>query len=53
MDKTDIDQRNASMKLDFEYENAPDVRGIFDYHHLQVINGKVVGYTTTKEVFKF
>lgn len=49
----DIDQRNAQMNLDTEYENAKTISGIFDYHHLQCINSEVKGFPTTKEALGF
>lgn len=49
MNSADIQKRNASMNTDLEYKNAKDVRGIFDFHHLQVINEKIVGYALTHQ----
>lgn len=51
MEKAKIDERNTSMNMNFEYGNAKDVRGIFDFHHLRIVNQKVVGFNTTQEAF--
>lgn len=49
MNSADIEERNASMNTDLEFKNAKDVRGIKQFHHLQVVNEKVVGYATTQK----
>ncbi len=49
MNAAEIDQRNESMNLEHEYQQAKDIRGIFDFHHLRVTAGKVEGFTTTKD----
>lgn len=39
----------GELKLDDVFANAPAVPNIFSFHQLQVINGKVVGFRTSKE----
>ncbi|KAJ6642948.1 hypothetical protein Bhyg_07904 [Pseudolycoriella hygida] len=48
MNSADVDQRNASLNLNILYEHTKPMLGIFDFHHLRVVNGEVKGFETTK-----
>lgn len=49
MDSNEITERLSSLKLDEEWKNAPNIRGILNYHHIQITDGKVHGFLTTME----
>lgn len=49
MNSNEISERFTSLKLDDQWKKVPDVRGILNFHHIQIHNGKVHGFLTTLE----
>lgn len=46
---SEITNINAELELDYVFDNAVNVPNITSYHQLQVRNGKVIGFVTSKE----
>lgn len=47
--KAAIDKNRCDLKLDDLFDNAPNVKGVFGFHQMQIINDKIVGYDTSRE----
>lgn len=41
------------IKLNNVFDSAPALHNIFSFHQLQVFNGKVIGFATSKEGYEF
>lgn len=49
MPKIAADKIRSELKLNEIFDNAKDVKGIFSFHQLQVVNDKIVGFETSQD----
>lgn len=49
MSESEAKQIHNNLKLNDVFISAPPVPNVFSYHQLQTLNGKVIGFTTSKE----
>lgn len=48
-DQNEIESRLSALDLVEKWKRAPEVRGISNFHHIQIHNGKAHGFLTTSE----
>lgn len=53
MSDEEIDKINAELKLDGVFASAPNVRGISEFHQLQVVDNRTKGFVVSAEGYKY
>lgn len=53
MDEKEMQKIRKNLQLDELFETAPNVHDISRYHQVQIINGNVIGFTTSQEGYDF
>lgn len=49
MSENEAKQIHNNLKLNDVFSSAPPVKNVFSYHQMQVRNGKIIGFSTSKE----
>lgn len=53
MTDNETKQIRKFLKLDDVFDSAPHITNIFNHHQLQLINGKIVGFSTSEEGYSY
>lgn len=53
MAESETEKIRKNLKLDKIFDTAPAVADVFSFHQMQIINGKVKGFTTSQEGYDY
>ncbi len=53
MSEEESTQIFKNLKLNLVFDSAPAIPNIFSFHQLQVVNGKIVGFSTSEEGYAY